>query len=69
MPVPVAQSGKCWTPYGGSTRHIYRLQKSVVRLRDVRLMFVSLLAGMVAVDGEPQLGEGGEGTGRARLCA
>ena len=37
--------------------------------RDRRLMFMSLLAGMVAVSGRPQLGEVGKGTGRARLCA
>ena len=30
---------------------------------------MSLLTGMVAVGGRPQLGEVGKGTGRARLCA
>ena len=37
--------------------------------RDGRLMFMNLLAGMVAVGGWPQPGEVSEGTGRARLCA
>ena len=30
---------------------------------------MSILAGMVAVGGRPQLGEVGKGTDRARLCA
>ena len=33
------------------------------------LIFMSLLTGMVAVGGRPQLGEVGQGSGRARLCA
>ena len=37
--------------------------------RDGHLIFMSILAGMVAVGGRPQLGEVGNGTGRARLCA
>ena len=37
--------------------------------RDGRLMFMSLLAGMVTVGGRPQPGEVSERTGRARLCA
>ena len=37
--------------------------------RDGRLIFVSILAGMVAVGGRPQLGEVGKGTDRTRLCA
>ena len=37
--------------------------------RDGRLMFMSILTGMVAVGGRLQLGEVGKGTGRARLCA
>ena len=37
--------------------------------RDGRLMFMSFLAGMVAVGGRPYPGEFSEGTGRARLCA
>ena len=37
--------------------------------RDGRSIFMSLLTGMVAVGGRPQLGEVGKGTGRARLCA
>ena len=37
--------------------------------RDGRLISMSILAGMVAVGGRPQLGEVGKGTGRARLCA
>ena len=36
--------------------------------RDERLIFMSLLAGMVAVGGRPQLGEVGKGTSRTRLC-
>ena len=37
--------------------------------RDGRLIFMGLLAGIVAVGGRPQLGEVGKGTGRAQLCA
>ena len=37
--------------------------------RDGRLMFMSLVAGMVAVSGRPQPGGVSEGSGRARLCA
>ena len=37
--------------------------------RDGRLMFMSLLAGMVTVGGRPKPAEVSEGTGRARLCA
>ena len=37
--------------------------------RDGRLIFMSILASMVAVGGRPQLGEVGKGTGHARLCA
>ena len=46
-----------------------RLKKSAGSRRDGRPIFMSLLTGMVAVDGRPQLGEVSEGTGRARLCA
>ena len=37
--------------------------------RDGRLMFTSLLVGMVTVSGRPLPGEASEGTGRVRLCA
>ena len=46
-----------------------RLQRSAGSRRDGPLIFMSLLTGMVAVGGRPQLGEVGKGTGRARLCA
>ena len=50
-----------------------RAQVPVTRVRgsrrDGHLIFMSLLAGMVAVGGRQKLGEVGKGTGRARLCA
>ena len=59
LPVPVAQLVERWTPCGESTRRGYK--KSAGSRRDGRLIFMSLLTGIVAVGGRPQLGEVGRG--------
>ena len=50
LPVPVAQLVERWTPPCESTDPGY---KSPGSRRDGRLIFMSLLAGMVAVGGRP----------------
>ena len=52
--VPVAQLVERWTPCGESTRPGYESSR-----RDGRLIFMSLLTGMVAAGGRPQLDEVG----------
>ena len=66
MQVPVAQLVERWTPCGESTRPGYKSSGSRC---DGRLIFMSILTGLVGVGGRPQLGEVGKGTGCVRLCA
>ena len=61
---PGSSVGKAFDSVWGE--HTSPLRESVGSRRDGRSIFMSLLAGMVAVGGRPQLGQG---TGRARLCA